>query len=79
MNSRLLCICDLLERCGQPFGDRLVSFCSATPEAGFERGKGGRGYKDVERVQVGCFDLPDALDRLFSGLAVSEGRGALDN
>ena len=70
MHPRLFCIINLLEGGGQSFSDRFFGLCSATPEAGFERCEGWRRYEDVERIQVGCFDLSDTLDRLcFSSSA----------
>lgn len=50
VHPRFFSIGDLLERNLQSFGDRLVGLCSTTPEAMFQRCKGGWGYKNVEGI-----------------------------
>jgi len=69
MNSRLFGVGDLLECGGQSLGHRLVGLGSTAFEARFERRERGWGYEDVERVQVGKFDLSDSLDRWCFDLA----------
>lgn len=47
---RFFSIGNLLERNLQSFGNRLVTLRSTTPEAVFQRCKGGWGYKNVEGI-----------------------------
>lgn len=70
-DARLACICDLGERRGKTSLDGVLAVGAASAQSATEGGHVGRGYEEVDGVQIRLLDLSDAL----AGVSVGGGDG----